>query len=69
MRGIMGVWTRLIAKLFPSQDPMFAEKVLGGYVWKGEFWLVCGGVGDLGFLGDGTNEKFGKWQLNSGRMF
>lgn len=39
------------------QDPVFAEKVLGGYIWKGEFWLICGGVGDLGLLGDGTHEK------------
>lgn len=50
----MGIGTRLIAKLFPSQDPVFAEKVLGGYIWKGEFWLICGGVGDLGLLGDGS---------------
>ena len=41
---------------------MFAEKVLGGYIWKGEFLLICGEVGDLGLSGDGTNEKFGKWQ-------
>lgn len=64
LRGRTGIWTQdcLIARLFPSQDAKFAEKVHGGYIWKGEFYLICGGVRDLGLLGNGTNENFGKCQ-------